>query len=165
MARLASIVQAILFDLDGTLIDGARPHAVYDGVAEMLRGLRSAGIPLGVVTGKGRAAWEATERELDLGPFQGVVTDDDAEHPEPHPGGLLAAAAALGADPARTVYLGDSRGDVLAARAAGMPAAVALWPKTGPGEAESFLASLPDLAPEWVFERPSRVTRTFAAWC
>ena len=140
-------------------------EGVYDGVPEMLAALRSAGVVLGVVTGKGRAAWEVTDRELALGDFAVVITDDETQHPKPDPGGLLAAAGALGIAPADAVYIGDTVGDMLAGRAAGMRLGAALWPKTAPGEREEFLAQIRELEPEWRFDRPADVVRAFAAWC
>lgn len=147
-------------ELHGQLSEG-----VYDGVREMLAALRSAGYPLGIVTGKGRHAWEITGREIDLGAFDVVVTDDDVGAAKPSPEGLLAAARALGADPARIVYVGDSEGDMAAGRAAGMRIAAVLWPKTAPGEPERFLEHVRDHAPDWVFDRPADLTRAFAGWC
>lgn len=140
-------------------------EGMYDGVREMLAHLRSAGLRLGVVTGKGRAAWEITARHLDLGPFEVVVTEDDAEHPKPHPGGLLVALAALGVSPAAAAYVGDSPGDLAAARAAGVRAGAALWPKTDPEDRERFLAHLRAHPPAWAWERPAELSRTFAPWC
>jgi phosphoglycolate phosphatase/pyrophosphatase PpaX len=223
----APLPRAILFDLDGTLIDtfwlyaeafrraltpylghmptdeemmargpgsersfltgwlgeeaGARCHAdfgrhyeelhrhlhggMYDGVREMLAALRTAGYPLGVVTGKGRHAWEVTAREMDLGDFAVVVTDDDVAAAKPDPEGLLTAARTLALPPAEIVYVGDSQADLLAGRAAGMRTAAVLWPKTGGGEAERFVKTVSPLAPDWVFARPAELTRTFASWC
>ncbi len=138
---------------------------VYDGVHEMLAGLRSAGYPLGIVTGKSRAGWEVTDRELGLGSFAVVVTEDDAAIPKPHPGGLLAAAAALDMPPAEIVYIGDSHGDLRAGRSAGIRVGAALWAKTSPEERAAFLRDAEPLAPEWRFERPADVTRAFAGWC
>ena len=146
-------------------LHAALGEGMYDGVREMLAALRAAGLPVGIVTGKGRAAWEVTAAQLDLGDFAVVVTEDDVAEPKPHPGGLLAAAEALGVAPGAAVYIGDSRGDLRAGRAAGVPVGAALWPKTAPGEREAFLASVSPLSPEWVFERPAEVVRAFAAWC
>lgn len=140
-------------------------EGMYEGVREMLDHLRSAGIPLGLVTGKGRRAWEVTEEALRLGEFAVVVTDDDVAAPKPDPGGLLAAAAALDVAPAAAVYVGDSVSDLEAGRRAGMRVGAALWPKTAPGERESFLAEIRPHAPDWTFERPADLSRTFASWC
>ena len=146
-------------------LHGALHEGVYDGVPEMLAALRAAGYPLGVVTGKGRHAWTVTEREMGLGEFAVVVTDDDVAAPKPDPEGLLAAARALALPPGGIVYLGDSAGDLEAARAAGMRPAAVLWPKTAEGEAERFVKKVEPLEPGWVFARPADVTRAFAKWC
>jgi pyrophosphatase PpaX len=138
---------------------------VYDGVREMLDALRAVSVPIGVVTGKGRRAWEVTESEVRLGPFEVVITEDDAEHPKPDPGGLIRALDLMSASAAETVYIGDSLSDLAAARAAGMPAAAALWPKTEQEDREQFLVGARDYEPDWILERPADVTRLLAPWC
>lgn len=147
-------------ELQGALGDGP-----YEGVREMLTGLSSAGYPLGIVTGKGRRIWAVAESAFPSGLFEVVVTEDDVRRPKPDPEGLLVAADALAIPPERIAYTGDSRTDLAAGRAAGMRVGAALWPKTDPGDRERFLASIADLAPDWLFERPAEVTRTFARWC
>ena len=137
----------------------------YEGVREMLAALRSAGIPLGVVTGKGRRAWEVTTRAIDLGDFRVVVTEDEMESPKPHPGGLLAGAAGLGVEPGAAVYVGDTLADLEAGRRAGMAVAAALWAKTDPRDLERFLQQIRRYEPDWVFERPADASRAFAPWC
>ncbi len=138
---------------------------VYDGVREMLDALRAVGVPIGVVTGKGRRAWEVTESEVRLGPFGVVITEDDTEHPKPDPGGLLMALERMGATAEETVYVGDSLSDLAAARAAGVRAAAALWPKTEPDDRERFLDGAHEYEPAWILERPADVTRLLAPWC
>lgn len=137
----------------------------YDGVPEMLHALRETGLPIGVVTGKGREAWDVTMRHLDLGDFDVVVTDDDVTEPKPHPAGLLSAAEALGLPPESFVYIGDSISDVEAGKMARMLTGAALWPKTDPEDRENFNSSMERWQPEWRFERPADVTRAFAPWC
>jgi len=146
-------------------LHGALGEGVYAGVREMLAALRGAGYPLGIVTGKSRPVWEITDRELALGPFAVVVTDDEVRAPKPDPEGLLAAAAALGVEPARLAYVGDSAEDLRAGRGAGMRVGAALWAKTAPGERERFLEAVREHAPDWVFERPAELTGALASWC
>lgn len=146
-------------------LHAALGEGLYDGVREMLAALRSAGYPLGIVTGKGRHAWEVTERALDLGTWDVVITDDDVSIGKPEPEGLLAATRALGIDPADAVYAGDSIVDLRAGRAAGMRTAAVLWPKTAEGEAERFVNRIRELSPDWVFARPAELTRAFVRWC
>lgn len=57
-----------------------------------------------------------------------------------------------------TLYVGATAEELEWGRAAGMTIAAALWA----GAERERLAAL---APEWVFDRPADVTRTFAAWC
>jgi pyrophosphatase PpaX len=145
-------------------LHGALCEGMYEGVREMLTALRSVGIPIGVVTGKGRRAWEVTSATIDLGEFETVVTDDDVEEPKPHPGGLLAAAAALGVNASEAAYVGDSLADLEAGRRAGMRVGAALWPKTDPADRAWFLEQIGGDS-DWAFERPADVTRVFARWC
>jgi pyrophosphatase PpaX len=100
---------------------------VYDGVPEMLAALRNAGKRVGVVTGKSRRSWEITAAHVDLGPFDVLVLDDDVSEPKPHPDGLLQAMDALAASPSDTIYVGDTSGDLKAAKAAGIQGVAALW--------------------------------------
>jgi HAD superfamily hydrolase (TIGR01549 family) len=143
----------------------AMTEGVYEGVPEMLAGLRSAGLRLGIVTGKGREAWDITRAATELGGFDVVITDDDVHAAKPDPGGLLAAARALGIAPAQAVYVGDSVVDMKAGRAAGMRIGAAMWSKTAPGEPEAFAQKIESLSPDWTFARPADVTRAFAMWC
>ncbi|HEX6367320.1 MAG TPA: HAD family hydrolase [Longimicrobium sp.] len=143
----------------------AMAEGVYEGVPEMLAGLRSAGVRLGIVTGKGREAWDVTQAAAELDPFEVVVTDDDVHAAKPDPAGLLAAAEALGIAPEQAVYIGDSSVDMKAGRSAGMRIGAALWAKTAPGEAEAFARKIEVMRPDWTFARPSDVTRAFAMWC
>ena len=140
-------------------------EGTYPGVPEMLTALRTAGMRLGIVTGKGREAWDVTRVYSDVGGFEVVVTDDDVHAAKPDPGGLLAAAEALGIAPEQAVYVGDSTVDMTAGRNAGMRIGAALWAKTAPGEAEEFVRKIEAMRPDWTFARPSDVTRAFAMWC
>ena len=100
---------------------------VYDGVPELLAGLRAAGHPLGVVTGKSRRSWEITGPVAALGPFDVLVLDDDVPAAKPDPHGIRVALERLGTPAARAVYVGDTLSDVLAARAAGVTPIAATW--------------------------------------
>jgi pyrophosphatase PpaX len=137
----------------------------YPGVLEMLTALETAGLRLGIVTGKGREAWGVTHVYSGIGSFEVVITDDDVHAAKPDPGGLLAAVEALGIAPEQAVYIGDSTVDMKAGRNAGMRIGAALWAKTAPGEAEEFVRKIAAMNPDWIFARPSDVTRAFAMWC
>lgn len=100
---------------------------VYDGIAELLDALRADGRTIGIVTGKSRRSWEVTRAAAGLGDFDVVVVDDDVERSKPDPEGLVRALRSLDADPDRSIYVGDTVGDMQAAAAAGVRGVAALW--------------------------------------
>jgi len=93
---------------------------VYPGVEAGLRALAAAGMPLSCVTNK---AAEFTGPLLDaagLKPYFALVLTPGCEADrKPSPALLLAACAQLHIAPRELLYVGDSRADILAARAAG----------------------------------------------
>ena len=99
----------------------------YPGVRPAISGLRGQA-RLGIVTSKLN---EGARRGLAfLGMedwFEVVIGADDVEQAKPHPEPVLAAVARLGADPASTVFVGDSPHDMASGRAAGVRTAAALW--------------------------------------
>jgi phosphoglycolate phosphatase len=98
-------------------------HArVYPGVHEGLGVLRGAGLPLACVTNKPTAfARDLLARKGLDAHFAHVFGGDAFERKKPDPLPLLRACTALGAQPGRTLVLGDSSNDAAAARAAGCP--------------------------------------------
>jgi pyrophosphatase PpaX len=114
---------------------------VYPGIPALLERLRGRQLRIGIITGKSRAAWEITDREAGLGPFDVVVTDDDVREPKPDPQGLCLALRRLALSPAEAIYVGDSVQDAGAARGAHMRFAAALWPKAD-HEADEFLSRI-----------------------
>jgi phosphoglycolate phosphatase-like HAD superfamily hydrolase len=145
--------RAILFDA-GALLD--RGGWAYDGVAEMLAALQTAGYSLGILVD---AASESAAR-LRLGEFDVVVADDRSG-----PERLRIAAERLGAAPAEVIYAAATTAALEAGRAGGMRTAAALWARTGEGEAERFVKEIQALSPDRVFARPAELTRAFARWC
>ena len=97
----------------------ADDSAPYPGVREALVHLRQrAG--LGVVTNKANRLTSALLDALDLARSFGIVVcGDTLANPKPAADPALHACATLGADPARTLFVGDSITDVQCARAAG----------------------------------------------
>ena len=114
---------------------------LYPGVAEMLEQLRARGFRLGLVTGKGRAAWEVTASHVKLGDFAVIVTDEQVKAPKPDPEGLITALDRLGARAEEVTYVGDSRVDAEAAQRARIRFAAALWPKSS-AELSAFRAQI-----------------------
>ena len=94
---------------------------VYPGVREGLRALRALDLRLACVTNKPGAHAEALLRALDLRePFDLVLGGDAVTRGKPDPEPVRTALARLEAAPDEAIMVGDSRNDVLAARAAGV---------------------------------------------
>ena len=100
----------------------------FHGVAELLSGIEDAGSRWGIVTNKPEALARA------LMPLLGwesrcavLVGGDTLPVHKPDPAPLVHAARRVGVAPEDCVYVGDDERDIIAARAAGMPALVALW--------------------------------------
>ncbi len=108
--------------------DNVHGAPLHDGVAEMLDTLKSRGMPIAIVTGRG---WESTEGILRhhgmLDRFVTVIANDHVAEPKPAPHGILMAAERIGVPAASVIYVGDSHFDMKAAHRAGAVAAAALW--------------------------------------
>jgi phosphoglycolate phosphatase len=100
--------------------EGLLDEPLYDGIAQLLRELHSAGWSLAVATGKsdrGLAACLATHGIADL--FISLQTAD--RHPsKPHPAMLEAALFEAGATREQAVMIGDTSFDMLMARSIGV---------------------------------------------
>ena len=95
---------------------------VYPGVIEGLAALRDAGLPLACLTNKpGDFARPLLAAKGLAGYFDHVFGGDAFARQKPDPLPLLETCRALGTAPARTLMVGDSANDALAARAAGCP--------------------------------------------
>ena len=147
--------RAVLLDRDGTLVHdvpyNGDPAAVVpvDGAREALDRLRTAGLPLGVVSNQsGIARGLVTGDEVDavndevearLGPFQTWQVcphgpDEGCACRKPAPDLVHAAARALGVRPEECVVIGDIGADTEAARAAGARAVLGPTQSTRPEE-------------------------------
>ena len=117
----------------------------FDGVVDAVRGLARRG-PLGLVTSKLHYGALRGLRAAGLEEaFTVVVGADDVDRHKPDPAPVLAAVNRLGADFARTVFVGDSPHDMAAGRAAGVKTAAALW---GPFPREALEPHRPDF---WLY--------------
>jgi phosphoglycolate phosphatase len=95
---------------------------VFDGAREGLDAFRADGWKLACVTNKPTDYARALLRLQKLDSyFTAVLGGDATPRKKPDPMPLLAACAAMGARPERTLMVGDSSNDAQAARAAGCP--------------------------------------------
>jgi HAD superfamily hydrolase (TIGR01509 family) len=129
------------------------------GAVALLAALADAGVPVGLVSNARRRFVEPALRASGLyDAFGVVVTVDDVTEPKPAPDAYLAAAAALGVDPAACAVLEDSPTGIAAGRAAG---AMTIGVPSLPGvvlEADVIGASLEDPAVWRALGLEARVT-------
>lgn len=105
-----------------------RESRLFPGVADMLVGLERQGLAWGVVTNKPARYTEPLLAQLGLAPRATcIVSGDTCAHNKPHPDPVLHACRVARTDPGDCLYVGDAERDIQAARAAGMPALVALY--------------------------------------
>jgi phosphoglycolate phosphatase len=100
---------------------------LFPGVAAALEALDSAGCLLGIATGKARRGLLATLERHGLGSRFVTLQTADSNPGKPHPAMLLRAMAETGADPDRTVLVGDTSYDMEMARRAGARAVGVAW--------------------------------------
>ncbi len=106
-------------------MDLTRP---YPAIPELLDELTWRGARIAVLSNKPHAATVAMiERVFARWRFDAVLGQRDDRPLKPDPTQALEIAAALGVPPAGWLYLGDTRVDMLTARAAGMTAVGVLW--------------------------------------
>ncbi|HEX6104423.1 MAG TPA: HAD-IA family hydrolase [Gemmatimonadales bacterium] len=128
-----------------------RMVTVYPGVVDAVRTIRAAGIATGLVTSKNRLgalrglALARLEAMMDV-----LVCADEVTNPKPHPEPVEKAVALLAADPATTVYVGDSIHDMRSGRAAGVRTAAVLWGPFGRSHLEGA-------QPDYWLERPEEL--------
>lgn len=134
--------------------------SLLPGVPELLAGFAERGWPQAVGSSAPRGNLDLLLAVTDtLQYFAAVVSGDDVTRGKPDPEVFLAAAAMLGADPARCVVFEDAPAGVQAARAAGMRcvAVVSHHPAEvlAAAGAELVVNSLADVAVERVAELAS----------
>ena len=161
----------VIFDVDGTLADtdGISQQALQDllfertGEEEDLADLVFArGIPgaealerLGILSDDALARWDelarahADEYEAVITPlgidgfFSGMVLAEDAELHKPNPEPLHEYLRRTGAKPEKTIYVGDTEYDSVAARAAGVSFVIADWGAASYVESASYWVHTP----------------------
>jgi HAD superfamily hydrolase (TIGR01549 family) len=119
-----------------------REHGrVFDGVGNILDGLASLGIRLGIVSGARPEVLELLRAEGVLDRFDAVILGSDVGRRKPHPEGIFSCLSQLKVTPDAGVYVGDTPVDIQASRAAGVQAVGVL---TGAGNSASLSVDGPD---------------------
>jgi len=96
--------------------------ALYAGVREMLAELETAGLVLGIATGKSRAGLDRALAQQGIGGHFTVTRCADEGFPKPHPDMLVHLMDHTGFEPDATLMIGDTTHDLELARNAGTAA-------------------------------------------
>ncbi|OLU32758.1 phosphoglycolate phosphatase [Pseudomonas sp. PA15(2017)] len=95
---------------------------LYPGVHELLEALSTAAVELAVVTNKPELFVAPLLEQVGLGGyFRWIIGGDTLPQQKPDPAALLQVMRLAGVNQSQSLFVGDSRSDVLAARAAGVP--------------------------------------------
>ena len=104
---------------------GATP---YDGIAELLAFVRDKGLKQGIASSKRRKQYGIDMGRCGFDKFMdAAVLCEDTDRHKPDPAPLHECLRRLGVEAKDALYVGDARGDMEAARAAGMDFAYASW--------------------------------------
>lgn len=93
---------------------------VYPGVLDSLALLRTLGVRLAVITNKPERFVAPLLADMGLGDFDWIVGGDTLPQQKPDPAGLLLVMDKAGVTAEQALFIGDSRNDIRAARAAGV---------------------------------------------
>ena len=120
---------------------------LFPGTLDLLRELKKRGLRLGIVTSKGKPGTARTIAFTGIDGFMDVVvTAHDVLKHKPEPEPLFKALEVLDTTAARSLYVGDSRFDILTGQKAGARTLGVTW---GLGDREE----LEDLRPDGVIDR------------
>jgi phosphoglycolate phosphatase len=116
---------------------------VYDGVHACLEACQTQGLYLACITNKPYAPARDLLAALNiLTPFSLLLGGDSLDHRKPHPAPILHAISHFNILPDQALMIGDSRNDIEAAHAAGIPCVGLTY---GYNHGEDIRACNPDL--------------------
>jgi len=115
---------------------------LFPDVVDTLKALQQKGLPMALVTNKPTPFVAPLLEALDIARFFSVIVGgDDVQNKKPHPEPILLVAGKLSLTPEQLLFVGDSRNDILAAKAAGSPCVGLTY---GYNYGESITLSEPD---------------------
>lgn len=101
---------------------------LYPGIIDILKYLKMKNIYLSIYTGKGREAATITLKKHEIFDFFDlIITGDDVKEHKPSPEGIDIFIEKFNLNKDKVLMIGDSTGDIKAARGAGVKIASVLW--------------------------------------
>lgn len=127
----------------------------FEGIEPMLAQLEAAGLRWGIVTNKaGFLTGELLRRIGWAGRAAAVVSGDTLPVKKPDPAPVRLACERAGIDPARSLFVGDDRRDVMAGAAAGLYTVAVAWGYLDGGDPREWNADAvldtPDQFARWL---------------
>ena len=114
----------------------------YEGVPQLLQQLRAAGCRTAIVSNKADYGVQALAKQYFDGQLDAACGERAGIAKKPAPDMLLAIMQQLNAEPASTIYIGDSDTDIATASNAGVPCIGACWGFRGRAFLEAHGAKL-----------------------
>lgn len=100
----------------------------FPGVIELIKKLYTRGHKLAIVTNNSKAGLNLGMRHLGLERyFHMTVTKEDVHLPKPSPEGITKVLKAFDSLSDEAIYVGDTEGDLLAAKGANVPSVLVGW--------------------------------------
>lgn len=137
--------QALAVYRERYLEHGAATVTAYPGVVELVRAIRSAGIPMSLATSKPESLARLALTEIGLLEDLDVITGASEDEKRSEKTEIIALALerldAFGADLSRPIMVGDRFYDVEGAAANGIPSIFATWGYGAPAEQVGSIAA------------------------
>ncbi len=102
----------------------------FEGIVELLSDLRNKKVKIAMVTGKGKYSTDISLKQFDLGGFFELIETGSPSGPRKAEGIQLILDNWTDIQTDEVIYVGDSPGDIIASRKAGIPAIAAAWADT-----------------------------------
>lgn len=101
---------------------------LFPGVESLIHYLQEKKWPWGIVTNKSEFLTQHLVKKFPLfKKARCIISGDTLNYSKPHPQPLLHASQCIGCSPKNCIYVGDAKGDIDAANAAGMLSLLALY--------------------------------------
>lgn len=140
--------ELVIFDVSGTLRDGE--GSLFPGLREVLKTLHGQGTQLAIASSLSVGGIRRFLDENCVEEVFSVIKSVDQAEPKPHPKMLEQILLETGADPARSLMVGDSPEDIRMAKNAGVASCAALW--RDDLTPQQFIALQPDFMVQLVGE-------------
>ena len=106
----------------------AHSISFFDGVQDMLKGLKERNRTIGIVSSRSRQEYQDYFKRFDLDNLcSALVLKEDTQKHKPDPQPIAKYLELTQADPAQCIYIGDMPTDVECAKNAGISSGLAAW--------------------------------------